>query len=98
MALCERKPYALGPAGRSCGASTRRDNHLAGERRSEIRLARYRDREELLVVLRANFLVHWLLNTIVTLHHGPRRVEGIRIVERDVDLHRRTAVDQLEAL
>jgi len=29
-----------------------------GQRHSEIRLVRYRDREELLVVLRANFLVH----------------------------------------
>src|ERR1700730_726106 len=69
-----------------------------GQRRSEIWLVRYRDREELLVVLRANFFVHWPLNTIVTLHHRPRRIESIRIVKRDVHLHRLTAVDQCKAL
>src|SRR5207248_2445204 len=69
-----------------------------GQCHSEIRLVRYRDLEELLVVFRADLLAYWPLNTIVTLHHRPRRVESIRIVKRDVHLHRLAAVNESEAL
>ena len=64
-----------------------------GQRHSEFRLVCYRDREELLVVLRASLLFHRSLNTIVTLHYGPRPVESIRIFENDVHLEYLAAVD-----
>jgi hypothetical protein len=39
-----------------------------------------------------------LLNAIIPLRERPGRVEGVRIVERDVDLHRLAAIDHPEAL
>src|SRR5262245_61199601 len=63
---------------------------------SKIWLGRFRDLEELGVVLRADFLGHRALDAVVALRHGPRRVEGIRILERDVHLHRLAAVNQPE--
>src|SRR5438046_3094497 len=77
-----------------------RRNPLAGRRRSEVRLVRHRHVivEQMLVVLGTDFLVHLPLDAIVTLHHRPRRIEGIRVLEGDVNLHLLAAVDQLEAL
>jgi hypothetical protein len=40
-------------------------NLLVRQRHSEIRLARNRDVEKLLVVLGANLLVYWALNSII---------------------------------
>src|SRR6266853_2256846 len=68
--------------------------------RSEIHLVCHRNVivEQMLVVLGANFLCHGALNSIVALYHRPRRVESIRVLERNVHLHRLAAVDQLKAL
>src|SRR5215471_10802688 len=86
------------PAGGQAVAPIPAINSRCRMRHSKVRLVRCRDLEELRVVLRANLLVHRLLNPIVALHHGPRPVERIRIVKRDVHLHRLAAIDQSKAL
>jgi hypothetical protein len=79
---------------------SQRRARLQSRPRLEIRRVRDPDviLEQMLVVLGADFFVHRTLNAMIDLHHRPWRVESIRIVERDVHLHRLAALDQLKAL
>jgi hypothetical protein len=71
-----------------------------GPRHSEVCVCGLRNVivEQVLVIFGANPLLEGLLNAIIPLRERPGRVEGIRIVERDVDLHHLSAVDHPEAL